>query len=93
MAPPLIPPPVPADLKATQQMQMPQQVLAGPGALKASGQVSLPPHPVPPGMTAVSVGAAPTVVLDKSALLETTPSPSEPKKLDEESIERRWFGG
>jgi len=91
VAAPILPPPVPPDLKATQQMPMPPQVLAGPGALKAAGPSSAP-HAVPPGLTAV--GSAPTVVLDKSAFIDppTTP-PTEPKKSDEEAVERQWFRG
>jgi hypothetical protein len=79
---------LPADLRMTQPMPMPPQVIAGPGAIKAAQ----PPHPPP------------SVLVDKSAIVTEEASPDEaasavslggPKKkqnTDEDTIERGWFG-
>jgi hypothetical protein len=91
MAAPLLSPPLPPDLKATQQMTMPPQVIAGPGALKVSGPY--PAVPPPPPAAAIQ---SPTIIVEKSALepvtaLEpiTTP-PTAPKGREDESIQG-WF--
>jgi hypothetical protein len=65
----------------THPMDGRQQVLAGPGALRSA--------------------AAPSVMVDKSSIVTEDASPEEaaravdltPKKKEDESIEKRWFGG
>lgn len=83
--------PVPPDLKVTQQMSIPPGLLAGPPQL----------IPGPGALKAASIPqAAPSVVIDRSAIVTEEPTAEEaaqavsltPKSKEEEAVERRWFG-
>lgn len=73
---------VPPDLKTTQQMVLPPQVIAGPGALKSAAP-----------MPSVMIDRSAIVTEDASpeeAASAVTMSPK--KKTEEEPAERGWFG-
>ncbi len=69
---------VPPDLKATQQMVIPPQVIAGPGALKA----------VIPSVVVDRSVVSEDVSPEEAAAAVTL----KPKKSEEEPAERGWFG-
>ncbi len=72
------PPPLPPDLKATQQMVIPPQVIAGPGALKA----------LIPSVVVDRAAVSEDVSAEEAAAAVTL----KPKKSEDEPAERSWFG-